>query len=349
MKQTENLQPSSSNKKRVPGLICGTIKLIEEVNTTKHRWKVQCLKCGHIYEISNSTISSYVSGKTQKCKKCPIERNSKYKIGDIYSGVKIVAYHKQDCFILECLNCGRQFEASNATLLTFVNKTENEYQYCSYCKPKSRKSRKYHSGEIIGNCYELVSFIGGNTWVVKCIKCGKEQQQSIPNLKKHKKDTCFYCEHPDSNKSAFNRTRLDQMSVDERIYYYYKNNVERNNNQPGAKQKPFELTLDQYTNLIHSNCHYCGAPPTSDNVWNKSGKRKCDDDIVLINGVDRIDSNKGYTIDNCVSCCPMCNRMKLDFSLSEFYQQIEKIYLKRLNDQSKDVESSDSKWEAPKK
>ena len=348
-KQTDNLQPSLSKVKRVPGLIQGTIELIEEVDKVKHRWKVRCLKCGHTYEISGPTISSYASGKTTKCKKCPVERVSKYKIGDIYAGIKIIAYYKKDDFILECLNCGKQFEASRATLLKYVNLPESEYQYCSYCKPQFHNTWKYKSGDILGNCYELVSPLGGNNWVVKCIKCGKEQQQNVGNMKKHKKDTCFYCEHPDSVKAAFNRTRLDKMPIDERIYYYYKNNVEKNNNKPGAKQKPFELTLEQYTKLIHSDCFYCGNKPTSDNIWNKSGKRKCDDELIYINGVDRINSSKDYTVDNCVSCCPICNKMKMDFDISLFYQQIEKIYLKRLNDQSKDVESSDSKWEAPGK
>lgn len=340
MEEKDNLQPSSSKRKRFPGLIVGTIKLLEEVDLEKHRWKVECIKCGNVFEVGNSTVSKYSSGERNSCKNCPKERNSKYKIGDIFGGVKIVNYYKKDDFILECLNCGRQFEASRATLLKFKNLTEENYQYCSYCKPQFHNTWKYKKGDIIGNCYELVSPLGGNNWIVKCTKCGKEQEQSIPNLKKHKKDTCFYCEHPNSTKAAFNRTRLDKMPIDERIYSYYKNKIERENEQPGAKQKPFELSLEEHSNLIHSNCYYCGNPPTSDNIWNKSGKRKCDTDLIYINGVDRINSNKGYTSDNCVPCCPMCNRMKLDFELDMFYKQIEKIYLKRLNDQSKDVAPS---------
>jgi hypothetical protein len=30
-----------------------------------------------------------------------------------------------------------------------------------------------------------------------------------------------------------------------------------------------------------------------------------------VNGIDRVDNSKGYTKDNCVSCCQFCNRMKL--------------------------------------
>lgn len=64
------------------------------------------------------------------------------------------------------------------------------------------------------------------------------------------------------------------------------------------------------------------------------------------NGIDRINSNKGYEKDNCVSCCPICNRMKLDLSLEDFYAHIEKIYKKRFNDQSRDVASSECEMES---
>lgn len=345
MELKDNLQPSSGYVKRAPGMIFGILELIEEVDLEKHRWKIKCTKCGAEYELSNSTITNYAKGEYTKCKYCPTERVSKYKIGDIYGGVKITGYYKKDDFILECLNCGKQFQASRATLLKYVNIKEGEYQYCKYCKPEIHKSKKYKAGEILGNCYELIRPLGNNTWLVKCTKCGKEQEQAIPNIKKHKKETCFYCEHPYSEKAAFNRTRLSQMSIDERIYTYYKNKIENDNNRPGAKYKTFELNLQEYSNLIHSDCYYCGAKPTDDNIWNKSGKRKCDTETIFINGVDRIDSDKGYTIDNCVPCCPTCNRIKSDLPQDVFYNQIKKIYLKRFNDQSIDVASSESEME----
>lgn len=46
------------------------------------------------------------------------------------------------------------------------------------------------------------------------------------------------------------------------------------------------------------------------------------------NGIDRIDNNKGYTIDNVVPCCKMCNQAKNDYTLQEFQDWVEKIYNK---------------------
>ena len=39
-----------------------------------------------------------------------------------------------------------------------------------------------------------------------------------------------------------------------------------------------------------------------------------------------IDNNKGYELDNCVSCCDYCNRMKLNYTTLEFAEKISKIY-----------------------
>lgn len=135
-------------------------------------------------------------------------------------------------------------------------------------------------------------------------------------MKRMKSNKCFYCEHPYSEKVAFGRLRENlKMPIDERIYSYYKNKIETDNiKNPTKKQKEFKLTIEEFSNLIHQRCYYCGELPSADNVWNKSGKRKMDDSLIKINGIDRIDSNKGYTADNCVACCPQCNRMKLDYS-----------------------------------
>jgi hypothetical protein len=44
------------------------------------------------------------------------------------------------------------------------------------------------------------------------------------------------------------------------------------------------------------------------------------------NGIDRVDNKKGYTEENCVSCCGLCNRMKMKMGLSDFAKHIQKIH-----------------------
>lgn len=48
-------------------------------------------------------------------------------------------------------------------------------------------------------------------------------------------------------------------------------------------------------------------------------------------GIDRVDSSKGYTVDNCVSCCRECNVSKGTMSLEAFLRKLSR----RKNLQSK--------------
>jgi hypothetical protein len=62
----------------------------------------------------------------------------------------------------------------------------------------------------------------------------------------------------------------------------------------------FSLLEALFRDLITDNCFYCGATPSP------------------INGVDRVDNGQGYTENNSVSSCGMCNKAKNNKSLAEF-------------------------------
>jgi hypothetical protein len=68
----------------------------------------------------------------------------------------------------------------------------------------------------------------------------------------------------------------------------------------------FVLTFDEFVVLLNSDCVYCGVP--------NSG------------GIDRRCSSDGYTLENAVGCCTVCNYMKLDYSDKEFLDQVERIH-----------------------
>jgi len=42
-------------------------------------------------------------------------------------------------------------------------------------------------------------------------------------------------------------------------------------------------------------------------------------------GLDRVDSSAGYVFANVVSCCVVCNRMKLDHSQEAFIEHCRRI------------------------
>lgn len=55
-------------------------------------------------------------------------------------------------------------------------------------------------------------------------------------------------------------------------------------------------------------------------------KKDYQDEVLKINGIDRIDSNIGYTKENSVSCCKFCNFAKHTMSESDFYKWIRRVY-----------------------
>ncbi len=84
----------------------------------------------------------------------------------------------------------------------------------------------------------------------------------------------------------------------------------------------FTISFEEFIRLSQLPCAYCGRELFSTN------RHKTD--TFRYNGLDRVDSSKGYTPDNVVSCCKLCNVMKADLSVTRFQEQIERIYATRL-------------------
>lgn len=103
----------------------------------------------------------------------------------------------------------------------------------------------------------------------------------------------------------------------------------------GAKRKTttyeFSLSFEDYKKLVQLPCHYCGQEPYDIKfLYNRKSKKDKSLDIsVKINGIDRLDNNLGYILSNCVSCCKMCNLMKLSDSEESFLNQVKLIYENR--------------------
>lgn len=82
----------------------------------------------------------------------------------------------------------------------------------------------------------------------------------------------------------------------------------------------FSLTDDQVYELSQSNCYYCGAPPSM------RRNTKTQNGVYIYNGLDRVDNSKGYTLDNVVTCCITCNRMKMAHTKTKFLDKVKQIY-----------------------
>jgi len=137
----------------------------------------------------------------------------------------------------------------------------------------------------------------------KCTKCDK-----IKNFSEF--PVCIYLKdkHLSICKECMKLYRKKyRKSIKYRYSRYKKSAIERGFS--------FQLTLEEFKNLTKLECFYCGRTDS-------------------LRGVDRINSTKGYSIDNCVSCCTCCNRMKLDYTSSVFFYQIELIYKKHIKNET---------------
>ena len=114
------------------------------------------------------------------------------------------------------------------------------------------------------------------------------------------------------------KNHTNQMGIRRRYFSEYKRNS-------SAKNHNFEIDFDYFNQLISSNCYYCGRKPIETTRW-KSCEHKTQPRLKH-NGIDRVDSNIGYTQDNTVSCCSMCNIMKNVYSQKDFLDQATRIHL----------------------
>lgn len=91
----------------------------------------------------------------------------------------------------------------------------------------------------------------------------------------------------------------------------------------GAKKRKliFQLSKTNFRKLITANCYYCGSVPANKQLSKNHG----DYGEFIYNGIDRKDNSQGYIIENCVSCCKICNYMKQELSYYNFLKHIEKI------------------------
>lgn len=98
-------------------------------------------------------------------------------------------------------------------------------------------------------------------------------------------------------------------------------NIRNNAHQRGHD---FALTADEVRKLTKAPCHYCGIAPCQ--VWKPTRKNKVEEGAYFYNGIDRLDSNKGYVIDNVVTCCGVCNTAKNDLPLKCFLDWLKRAY-----------------------
>ncbi len=169
----------------------------------------------------------------------------------------------------------------------------------------------------------------------KCLEpnCGNVYRVDGRNVRNGSSKRCVPCGLL-STRTEQTGVRKSKKSIEEARVQYLMNTKKK-----GAKKRGLDwgLTLAQFKDLIFQNCYYSGLPPsTTVNVFkNQSLSPQLEAaGFITYNGIDRLDSAKGYVLGNVVPCSEACNRAKMEMTEQGFYNFI-KIVSEHLKKQGK--------------
>jgi hypothetical protein len=283
-----------------------------------------------------STKGYFMLPVTMQLKDTPVQavfrpKNYQDRSGEVVGTVKVLERYGTDMKGVAvwkcCCDCKEVFAVSSTALNMVVKGIQ--LTVCPICraevvkehrleaKRQRRVSKKRVEG-VYGN-YTIVPYIQGtgSDYAVRC-DCGYEHVVSLGHLNAVKKQAEVtgekqHCKSCGSSVHILNAEK-PPSSLLYRYYLRYRLTAKKH-------KRAFNLTLEEFTELAHSPCHYCGVETDVKHV----SKNKV---TVAINamGVDRVDSGGGYELENCVPCCFHCNRMKLDRSEGEWLAKVKRVY-----------------------
>lgn len=187
---------------------------------------------------------------------------------------------------------------------------------CSNCSraPQSLEEFKGRHGKECSTC-------------IKCREKGKRNDLTPSRIEKHKQI------QKEKGNEYSQASRARKMEKDPEAYrthnnevhkeWYSKNKIHMHDwqkkninaklsaskDQSQKRNLTWELTDDEAKDMMTSECTYCGF---------------LDLDIIT-NGIDRLDSSKGYILDNCVPCCKECNYLKGSYDPVTFFKKCKQI------------------------
>ena len=141
-------------------------------------------------------------------------------------------------------------------------------------------------------------------WNCLCV-CGKTPTVDSHSLRRGSTKSCGACMRGFSDETLSSKNHL---------YLKYKLTC------AGKRGLSFTLSFEEFIHIVQQNCFYCDSPP-GNCVKSHSTKNG-----FFYNGLDRIDNNKGYDIDNVRPCCVDCNYAKGTQMSEEFIDWVKKCY-----------------------
>jgi hypothetical protein len=163
-----------------------------------------------------------------------------------------------------------------------------------------RDNSRRKGNEVIHNALANI-----NTKKQICCNCGKDYEKYLTRYNKESK-LCKHCNETqqvqDDKRKDRERNYKEEYIKNLKTYYkqYIKNALKRN--------YTMELQFEDFEKLVKQKCYYCD--------YIKEGEA---------NGIDRVDNSKGYSKENCVACCELCNNIKFTYEPLFFIEKCQII------------------------
>jgi len=183
------------------------------------------------------------------------------------------------------------------------------------CLQKEKASESAKINQLIneiGNRYGRLTVLrraenqnGRTRWLCHCT-CGKDVEVLGASLRNGCTQSCGCFQKEKASlpigEAAFNHLLLQMMT--------------------GARRRGYSwnLTDKQFRQLTSQPCFYCGVEPSQ-----RGATQAGFNGVYLYNGLDRIINKKGYTLENIVPCCGVCNRAKGKKTQDEFLGWISRL------------------------
>lgn len=283
----------------------GKWKVLERTaNGTRRqvRWLCQC-DCGNVGAVQGESLRC---GDSTQCCECRNSANTIDETGRRYGKWKVLRRAKKNAS-----NGGARWtcrcDCGNVKTVQGGHLRSGATTQCSECWVQDRTI------DETGNQYGTLTVIrqvdveqaGGACWLCQC-DCGNTAVIRGSSLRRSDTISCG-CQNP------FNPLPSEGMAAMHRVLNRYQRGAER-------RGLSWKLTEEQFTSLASKPCYYCGAEPAQ-----TYSPDDCNGPYTY-NGLDRIDSSLGYTMNNVAPCCKDCNYAKRARSLEDYEEWIRQSY-----------------------
>ena len=151
-------------------------------------------------------------------------------------------------------------------------------------------------------------------WICIC-DCGKEHVVSGESLRSGRSKSCGCLRKNPPNKEN-NRV----VAIWKQLY---NSTIIKRSKKQGYVSN---ISFSKFKEMSQDKCFYCGLEHSNIATDKSYNGVKASTVVVKYNGIDRVNSELGYSVNNTVTCCKYCNIAKNIMTKDEFMRFIKRVY-----------------------